>query len=116
MERILVVNNDFDAMELLEKWLKRKSYKVKYTGNEDEVADIVKDFKPDLVLVDVLKEMAAKELKSSEKTKQIPILMMTGYTLKSQNYPKENVDDVIEKPFDPLELDKKIEKLLKRGG
>src|SRR5215212_6219134 len=116
MEKILVVNNDFDTMELLKSWLERKKYKVKFTGNEDEVLHIVKDFAPDLILIDILKEMVATKLKSSEETKNIPVIMMTGYTHTQQNIPKEHVDDIIEKPFDPKVLDKKIRACLKKTG
>ena len=116
MEKILVVNNDFDTMDLLKSWLERKRYKVKFTGNEDEVPHIVKDFEPDLVLVDVLKQGTAKQLKSSEKTKHIPVIMMTGYTIPEHNISKEHVDDIIEKPFDPNLLDKKIQACLKKTG
>lgn len=116
MEKILVVNNDFDTMDLLKSWLERKKYKVKFTGNEDEPPHIVKDFRPDLLLIDVLKEGVARELKSSEKTKNIPVILMTGYTITSQNISHEHVDALIEKPFDPNALDKIISKILKRAG
>ena len=116
MEKILVVNNDFDTMDLLKSWLERKKYKVKFTGNGDEVLHIVDDFKPDLLLVDVLQEEAAKQLKFSEKTKDIPIILMTGYTIQEHNILKEHVDDIIEKPFDPNLLDKKIQACLKNTG
>ena len=116
MEKILVVNNDFDTMELLKKCLERKKYKVKFTGNEDEVPDIIKSFEPDLLLVDVLQEVVAKKVRSAESTKTIPILLMTGYTNTSRTFAKEDVDDIIEKPFQPAVLEMKIRKLLKETG
>lgn len=116
MHKILVVNNDFDTMELIKCWLERKKFKVKYTGNEDEVHDIIDDFKPDLVLVDVLKEMVAKKLKSSEKTKDIPVLLMTGYTMTNHEASKDSADAILEKPFDPQVLVKKIDILLKKAS
>jgi Response regulator containing CheY-like receiver, AAA-type ATPase, and DNA-binding domains len=116
MEKILVINNDIDIMSLMKSWLERKSYKVKYTGNEDEILSTVKDFKPDLIIVDVLKEEAAKKLKGAENTKHIPIILMTGYTINKQNLSNEDVDDIIQKPFDPQVLEKKIKTLLKKTG
>ncbi len=116
MKKILVVNNDIDTMDLIKMWLETQDYKVIYTGDEDEVPQIVKSFKPDVVIVDVLKEMAAKQLKSSEKTKHIPIIMMTGYTINSQIVSKDIVDDVIEKPFNPVVLGNKIKGFLKQTG
>ena len=115
MRKILVVNNDFDTMELLKSWLERKKFNVKFTGNEDEVPAIIDSFEPDLLIVDVLKEMVAKKLKSSGKhSKEIPVLLMTGYTNSGRTIDKEDVDDVIEKPFNTKLLENKIEKLLKK--
>jgi two-component system OmpR family response regulator len=116
MGKILVVNNDIDAMSLLKKWLERKTYKVKYTSNGEEVPDIVKKFAPDLLLVDVLHSKLAEELKTNEQTKKIPIILMTGYTILNENISTEDVDDVIEKPFNLPLLEKKVEALLKKTG
>ena len=116
MEKILVVNNDFDTMELLKSWLERKKYKVKFTGNEDEVPHLVNDFKPALVIVDVLQEEAAKKLKSSDETKDIPVILMTGYTINKNNSSNEHANCVIQKPFDPNELDDMISNCLKEAG
>ena len=116
MEKILVVNNDFDTMELLKSWLERKKYKVKYTGNGDDVTQIVKDFNPDVIIVDVLQEKVAKNLKATEKTKNIPIILMTGYTILNRDFSMDNADDIIEKPFDPQILERKIKNVLKKAA
>ncbi|MGI8583416.1 MAG: response regulator [Chitinophagaceae bacterium] len=83
MRKILVVNNDIDGMSLLQKWLERKEYEVKYTSNGDEVSHLMKTFKPHLVLVDVLQDKVVAQIKTNEHTKKIPVILMTGYT--SQN-------------------------------
>ena len=116
MEKILVVNNDFDTMELIKRCLERKKFEVKFTSNEDEVPGIIKSFQPDLLLVDVLQEMVAKKVRSNARTKSIPILLMTGYTNTSRTFSKEDVDDIIEKPFQPAVLEVKIRKLLTKTG
>ena len=113
MEKILVVNNDIDTMTLIKKWLEKKSYKVKYTGSHDEVPGLVKTFKPDLLLVDVLQKDVIKEIENTQKDLPVPVIMMTGYTLR-QSVREVDVDDIIEKPFDPYLLEKKIKKLLSR--
>ncbi len=116
MRKILVVNNDIDGMWLLQKWLERKEYEVKYTGNEEEVFNIMRKFAPDLVLVDVLQSEVAEQLKSNEHTKEIPVILMTGYTISKQSINATIADDVIEKPFNPKLLEKKIERFLKKTG
>ncbi len=116
MHKILVVNNDIDAMDLIKMWLEKKAYKVEYTGNADDVPQIVQKFKPDVVLVDVLQENVVKKIKALEKDKKIPVILMTGYTISQQNFLQEDVDDIIEKPFNPAVLDKKIQKVLQKTG
>src|SRR5688500_19918132 len=114
MKKILVVNNDFDTMTLLQKWLEKKAYKVKYTGSQEEIPGIMKEFSPGLVMVDVLQKEVVEQLKTNKDTSSVPVLLMTGYTLraKTENLP---VDDTIEKPFELPLLEKKIEKLIQRN-
>ena len=111
MKKILVVNNDLDTMSLLKSWLERKAYKVKYTGDRNVVTDLVKEFNPKVVLVDVLQKEVVEQLKSDNETRTIPVLLMTGYTLR-QKVPQVPADDIIEKPFNLNLLEKKIEKLI----
>lgn len=111
MEKILVINNDLDTMSLLKNWLERKKYKVKYTENKKDVPRIMRDFNPGIVLLDVLQGAVAEALRSDEQTRDIPILLMTGYT-KSRENTSIAADDVIEKPFNLDLLEKKIENLI----
>lgn len=116
MAKILVVNNDIDAMKLLQKWLQRKNYEVKYTSNGEEVPHIVKVFSPDLVLVDVLQSKVAEQLKSNQHMKEIPVILMTGYTMADQTIGSINADDTIAKPFNLDLLQEKLEIFLKKTG
>src|SRR5687768_6132054 len=115
MKKILVVNNDYDTMTLLQNWLEKKTYRVKYTGNQEEVFDIMKEFDPELVLVDVLQKEVVERLKTDEETSSVPVLLMTGYTLQAKNH-RLPVDDTIEKPFNLQLLEKKIEKLITQSN
>ena len=115
MKKILVVNNDNDTMSLLKIWLEKKAYDVKFTGNHDEVYEIMNDFKPELVIVDVLQKEIAEDLKMNQNTHTIPVLLMTGYTLRQKSN-ESLVDDVIEKPFNLPLLKKKIERLIEKSN
>ena len=59
----------------------------------------------------MLQKDVAIQLKSHSKTRSIPILLMTGYTLRGSNG-KVPADDIIEKPFNLSLLEKKIENLM----
>jgi len=115
MKKILVVNNDFDTMSLLKSWLEKKTYEVKFTGNQKEVPRIMKEFAPELVIVDVIQKEVAEQLKINKKTRSVPVLLMTGYTLRQMNN-QLPVDDTIEKPFNLHLLEKKIERLIRKSA
>ena len=68
-------------------------------------------FQPDVILIDILQSKVAEQLKSSEETAKVPIILMTGYT-HVQDFPSDNSDDVIQKPFNLKLLEKKIERLI----
>jgi DNA-binding response OmpR family regulator len=111
MEKILVVNNDFDTMVLLKNWLEKKAYDVEYTGDRNAVPHLIRKMNPHLVLVDILQRDVVEELKGDDETRAIPILLMTGYTVRHK-FSQLPADDVIEKPFNLNLLEKKIEKLI----
>lgn len=112
MERILIVNNDIDTMELLKKWLEKKTYTVKYTTDNREFLHVLQEFDPALVIVDAPQWEVIHEIRSQENQKRIAVLLMTGYNLNTdlRNLP---FDDVVEKPFDLPLFHEKIERLLK---
>jgi DNA-binding response OmpR family regulator len=111
MAKILVVNNDVDTMSLLKKWLEKKQHEVAYTANEDMVMKMIKEFDPDLMLVDVLQKDVVYAVKNDKTISHIPIVLMTGHTLRQETIDVP-VDDVIEKPFNPYLLENKIDRLI----
>ena len=103
-------------MNLLKGWLKKKDYKVKFTVREQEAHGIINEFAPDLLLIDVHQVNVLKELKSLVHSKEIPVILMTGNTVIDHHKFINLADDVIEKPFNPKLLEKKIGKFLKNTG
>ncbi|MEO5891426.1 MAG: response regulator [Ferruginibacter sp.] len=98
MDRILVINNDFDTMTLLKDLLEKQSYQVKYTSSGDESLQVAKAFAPDLLLVDVLQQNCIEDLKKNSSTADIPIILMTGYSSNDKAI-EADVEAIIEKPF-----------------
>ena len=113
MGKILVVNNDFDMMALLQTWLQYKNYIATFTGNAEEVPQLVITFEPDILIVDVLQGAVVEKLKLNKKTQRIPILLMTGYTVSKTTPLIRLADDIIEKPFNLPLLERKIERLIR---
>lgn len=110
--KILVINSDEDTMSLLKDLLQESNYDAEYSSDYDHIKEIVGNFAPDLLVIDMMERPVAEEIKSDESFADIPLLYMTGYSGKTKvNYPF--ADDVIEKPFDLEIFEDKIDKLIK---
>ena len=82
MQKIPVVNNEIDTMSLLKKWLEKKTHIVKYTSSGEGVLNIIGKFAPKLLLADILHKEVLQESRNKNKTAKIPVIFMTGYTLR----------------------------------
>ena len=114
MPKVLIVNHDEDTMRLLKKWLEKRGLQAKYV-TEQEAIQAIKEFKPDVVLIDTLQIEAAKKIKKDKELSNIPVVVMAGYTLPQKEYITV-ANEVVHKPFDPNKIVEKIEKVLKSKG
>ena len=124
---ILAVDDDQDLLEVMKTVLTSEGYSVDTATNGDECLESVAKNKPDLILLDVMMRTetegfnVAQKLKSDDKTKDIPIFMLTAIEDRTgMEFASEvgesflPVDQYVTKPIDPDELLKKIKTLL--GG
>lgn len=116
MKRVLIINSDVDTLSLLKIWLEKKEYNVKFTVHVNNVPDIINEFKPDILIIDILHIDVLKELKSLVNVKEIPVILMTGNSINDQHKDISLADDVIKKPFVTKLLEKKIGAFLKKTG
>ena len=120
MKRILVVDDDDDVLETIQLVLEIGGYDIEPLNNAELVFDRIHDFKPDLILLDVVLGkidggLICSQVKSHPETKHIPVLMMSGlYNLKEVQDLECAPDDFMPKPFKMDVLLEKIEKLLNR--
>ena len=100
MQKILVINNDIDTMNMLQLLLERKTgmYKVEFTSDRDAVLEIIEQFKPDLLLIDVLQKEVFPLLEGHPQAAKLPVILMTGYSVRDTAV-EFKVNDIIEKPF-----------------
>lgn len=83
MAKILVVEDEENIRELHKRNLTRNNHEVETVENGLDALDKVREFKPDLILLDImLPELSGIELlqllKEQPKYKDIPVLMITG--------------------------------------
>ncbi|WP_370571667.1 DUF835 domain-containing protein [Methanomethylovorans sp.] len=117
--KILVVDDEEMNINLLEAYL-MNDYEIipAYTGTE--ALEIVKEKKPDLVLLDVMMPdmngyAICNKLKSSPETQFIPIVMVTALSGKEDRIQgiSAGADDFLIKPLDRLELKTRVSSLLR---
>ena len=116
---ILVVEDSFTNLKLVEALLKRQGFNVLAASNAQEALAILKHAHPELILLDLqLPDMdglqLARLLKKDADTKNIKIIALTA---SSQPKDKESAresgcDEYITKPFDTRELLEAISKLV----
>ena len=125
--KILLIDDDLDFLNTTETVLKSNSnYEVITATNGNIGLQMAKDEKPDLILLDIIMPVedgftAAKKLKSDRQLQDIPVVLLTSF---SQRVGETNLavrqgmdleaEDYIEKPVSPLELLRRVEKLLQR--
>ncbi len=81
VKKILVVDDDSDVLNLLEKWLVDEKYEVKPVGSAIEALNLLPVFKPGLVITDLFMEgMDGMSLlnKLHDDNPLLPVIMLSG--------------------------------------
>jgi len=114
MKKILVVDDDVDIGEALQFTFNSAGYKTKTLTKGEEIYKMVDIFKPDAIVLDVLLSgkdgrTICKNLKATEKTKHIPILMMSSNEDIGKSTIKVGANNFLAKPFDIYTLIETVE-------
>src|SRR6266446_2390141 len=122
MPKILVVDDEPDAVELIDFNLKAASYEVVTAADGNEALKKARSSLPDLIVLDLmLPEVdgleVCKILRRDPSTAAIPIVMVTAKADEIDRILglELGADDYITKPFSPREMILRIKKILERG-
>lgn len=104
--KILVIDDEPEITDIIETFLENAGYEVKSENSSTIGIDRAKTFLPDLVLLDIMMPSMdgyeiCGELKRCEKTKNIPIVFLTGKDARSDEGKSFQVGGVlyVKKPF-----------------
>jgi len=122
MPKILVVDDEPDAVELVEFNLKGAGFAVATAADGAAALKKARAFEPDLILLDVmLPELdgleVCKLLRRDPATAGVPIIMLTAKAAEIDRVLglELGADDYVTKPFSPRELVLRVKGLLRRG-
>ena len=122
MKKILIVDDRLEVRELVEVTLRVKEYEILQAPSGEEAIEMVKNEKPDLILMDIMMPggmdglEATRMIKNDPETKDCSVIMLTakGQKIDREKGIEAGADDYFVKPFSPLDLIKKVEEVL--GG
>jgi two-component system phosphate regulon response regulator PhoB len=120
--KILVVDDEPDAVELIEFNLKGAGFDVVTATDGNDALKKARTFSPDLLILDLmLPEVdgleVCKVLRRDSATASLPIIMLTAKAAEIDRVLglELGADDYITKPFSPRELVLRVKNLLRRG-
>lgn len=109
--KVIVADDEKNIQKLLKVNLERAGFEVITASDGVEVLEILEKEKPDLIILDIemprMKgDVLLKKLKSEEKTKSIPVIMLTIRSSEEDIFKgwQQGADAYITKPFNPAEV------------
>ncbi|MBP7381379.1 response regulator transcription factor [Myxococcota bacterium] len=121
-ERLLVVDDEEDILELLRYNLEREGYSVVTALSGEEAVDRARADAPDLILLDLMLPGmngldVCRVLSRDERTQSIPIIILTARAEEADIVAglELGADDYISKPFSPRVVLARVKTVLRRG-
>jgi two-component system phosphate regulon response regulator PhoB len=120
-QTVLVVDDERDIVDLVRYHLTQAGYRVITAGDGRTALESARRDRPSLIILDLMLPVlsgndVAKSLKQDEKTREIPILMLTARSEEMDRVVGFEIgaDDYVVKPFSPRELVLRVQAILRR--
>jgi DNA-binding response OmpR family regulator len=116
MKKILVVDDDQDILMAVRLTLESEGFTAETTTKGEEAFSMVKSFKPDLILLDLLLSgndgsHICRKLKEDKTTQKIPVVMMSAHPTAKQSAKECDAEGFVAKPFSIENLISEINRL-----
>ena len=122
-QQVLIVDDERDLVRLLEQNLQQSGFETAAAYTGEQALHQVRQRVPDLVVLDVMLPdisgtEVCRQLKSSPRTRSVPVLMLTARSQEIDRVVGFEVgaDDFVSKPFSVRELVLRIRAILRRGA
>jgi DNA-binding response OmpR family regulator len=111
MSKIVVVDDSYAELQMIESYLKAASHTVVSFPNTDKLEDKIAAEKPDLIVMDVVMPgrngfQACRDLKNDDRFKGIPIVLCTSKGQESDKFwgQQQGANGHVVKPFKSEDL------------
>jgi DNA-binding response OmpR family regulator len=110
MKKVLLINDDHDFQFLFKNYLEKKGFKAITTDATDDVIPLVKEFAPEIIIIDMKAESDKHICTEIREQIKIPakLVLLTDKSIESTAMHECKPDVVLQKPFQPEELIEKI--------
>jgi diguanylate cyclase (GGDEF)-like protein len=119
--KVLVADDDHNLRQLIEGALPAERFEVYQAADGPEALETIRNLRPDIVLLDVMMPglngmEVCRLMRENPQTRNIPVIMLTARAQLREKLEgiESGADDYVTKPFDPLELQARIEMHLRR--
>ena len=117
-EKILVVDDEWELRNILTEFLTGEGYDVIQASNGKEALESAEKEEPQVILLDVKMPgidgiEVCRRLKEEDKTRFIPIIMVTALEDRDVDAFVEGADDFVTKPFSLVELSFRVKSMLR---
>ena len=118
--KLLIVDDEADLLAELKPLLERSGYQVRTALNGEQALEIVKEDRPDLIVLDMLMPRldgrgVLRQLRQNDDWTPVLLLTQVNTTAERVLSLQEGADDYLNKPFDPLELVARVQAILRRS-
>jgi len=111
MSKIVLVDDSYSELQMMEGYLKSANYTVVSYPNADKLEDKLLVEKPDCIILDVVMPgrngfQACRDIKNDERFKTIPIVLVTSKGQESDKFwgQQQGASEYVVKPFKPEDL------------
>jgi DNA-binding response OmpR family regulator len=118
VKRVLIIEDDLDAANVLEAYLKRDQFQTSSASSGNRGLELAFSWKPDIILLDVmLPGMSGNDvLLALRRRSDIPVIMITAIRDGSDKISalRFGADDYVVKPYNPGEVVARVHAVLRR--
>ena len=108
-DKVLLVDDEEEIRTLLGSFLESQGYQVVLASDGNEALDLVETEDPQIIILDLKLPglngiEVCKRLKEQEKTRSIPVIIITGFGDNKLLSLDVGADDFVNKPFDMADI------------